>query len=170
VNKCPACRDGVCSRHPTPTYTREDLIRVVLGQQWVLMTTLASWCHCGSPLWRDDHDEINPTVDSVDGCRLCGLDHWTTLDVWDEASGIIRDGYRTAPRAVDVYDDYAYHWPESAGADNSTDDTDATSHWLPRRSAARWLAPEGLTSTEADRLELWLASAKVAALTSPTPP
>jgi len=144
------------------------MIRVVVGQQWVLMTTLASWCHCGSPLWRDDHDEINPTVDSVDGCRLCGLDHWTTLDVWDEASGIIRDGYRTAPRAVDVYDDYAYHWPESAGADNSTDDTDATSHWLPEGAVRPW-RHLGRRIDE-DDYRNWLASAKVAALTSPTPP
>ena len=54
--------------------------------------------------------------------------------------------------------------------DGSTDDTAATSRWLPRGGAERWLAPNGLTRTEADRLELWLASAKVADLTSPDLP
>lgn len=97
------------------------------------------WCHCGAPLWRP-HGV----------CRVC----WLVV---------------TLPRAQEYAGGWAQRlWTGDRNVErvNSTDDTAATSRWLPRGGAERWLAPEGLTRTESDRLEIWLASAKVESLTS----
>lgn len=89
------------------------------------------WCHCGAPLWRTEENEgLNKDVDDANGCRLCGLSKWSSFDV---VNGYKGDVSRVCPTTTDPYDDYVYHWPRSEGADNSTDDSPATSRWLPNR-------------------------------------
>ena len=99
-------------------------------------------------------------------CQVCYLVGLTSQQVvWDEQE---RQGYTAEGEAIGSV--MVWSVMGEPGFDpapfNSTDDTAATSDWLPRGGAERWLAPEGLTRSEADRLELWLASAEVAALTA----
>jgi hypothetical protein len=91
------------------------------------------WCErCGGPVRSARHD---PEGYSHKGCRLCGLDRWTSADVWDDALtrhavDAIRD--RRLPDARVPWEATWREWSGQRDAANS-----------PCPHASGWWLPEG---------------------------